>query len=376
MTNRALAVALSTLALAACRHSEASPAQQPAPSVQVVRVVQQDVPVYREWIGTLEGFVTAEIKPQVIGYVREVVYREGAFVRAGQVLFLIDPGTYRDAAAAARATLENNSVGLEKVRLDVQRDRNLMAGGAITQQQFDHDLAAEGQAAAAVDLARANLRQAERNQGWTKVTSLVDGIAGIAEVQVGNLVSTSSTMTTVSQVDPIKVRFSISEAEYLESAKASHWAEPRRPIGEPPLELILQDGSLHEQRGIVVTIDRNFSTLTGTITVQGVFPNTGNLLRPGQYARVRAAIRTRRDALLVPQRAVNEIQGSYQVGVVGANGKFDLRAVKTAEQVGAMLVIEGGVSASDQIVVSDVSRLRPGMAVRAVPVEAPARAER
>jgi membrane fusion protein (multidrug efflux system) len=365
MRHRTRAVLGSTLLVAAC-HKSAPPPAPPAPTVQVVEVRQQDVPIEHEWVGSLDGFVNVDIKPQVSGYIRKQIYREGALVRRGAVLFLIDPRNYKDAAEVARATLARDVAALAKARLDVKRDRELFAGQAITRQQLDNDLAAEQQAAAAVEQSRASLRQAQLNQGWTEVTSPIDGIAGIAQVQIGNLATTSTTLTSVSQVDPIKAQFSISEAEYLGSAHGSRWAEPGRR-GDAPLELILQDGTVHTQRGTVIVVNRQFSAQTGTIAVQGSFPNPGNLLRPGQYARVRASVTTRKDALLVPQRAIADVQGRSQVGVVGPDGKLQIRGVTTAGQVGTMTIVDRGVSAGESVVVSDLARLKPGMAVHAVP---------
>jgi membrane fusion protein (multidrug efflux system) len=365
MRQRTLAVLGSALLFAACR-DRAPPPAPPAPTVQVVEVRQRDVPIEHEWVGSLDGFVNVDIKPQVTGYIRKQLYREGAFVRRGEALFLIDPRNYKDAAEVARATLARDVAALAKARLDVKRDRQLIAGEAIARQQLDNDLAAERQAAAAVAQSRASLRQAQLNQGWTEVTSPIDGIAGITQVQIGNLATTSTTLTSISQVDPIKAQFSISEAEYLGSAHGSRWAEPGR-TGGAPLELILQDGTVHAQRGTVIVVNRQFSAQTGTIAVQGSFPNPGNLLRPGQYARIRASVTTRKDALLVPERAVADVQGHSQVGVVGADGKLQIRAVETAGQVGAMTIVGRGVSAGERVVVSDLTRLRPGMAVHAVP---------
>jgi membrane fusion protein (multidrug efflux system) len=364
MSLRSLAVLASAIVLGAC-HGKPGPSAPP-PTVQVVEVTREDVPIYHQWVGTLDGLINAEIKPQVTGYVRSQIYPDGAFVRRGEVLFLIDPRNYKDAADAARAELDRSEAALGKARLDVQRDRQLIAAQAITRQQFDNDLAAEQQAIASAGSARASWRQAQLNHSWTQVSSLIDGIAGIAQVQVGNLVSTSTSMTSVSQVDPIKVQFSISETEYLASVNGNRWAEPGRGT-ESPLELILQDGTVHPHRGKVIAVNRQFSAQTGTIVVQAAFPNPGNVLRPGQYARVRAAIATHKDALLVPQRAISELQGKYLVGVVGADGKFDLRPVKTSAQVGSMALVDQGLNAGDRAVVSFIARLKPGMAVHAVP---------
>jgi membrane fusion protein (multidrug efflux system) len=352
------------LASVACHKPPAPP--PPPPTVQVVEVVQSDVPIYREWVGTLDGFVNADIRPQVAGYVREQAYREGSYVRQGELLFLIDPRNYRALSDQAKYTLARNMAALAKARLDVRRDRQLIASQTITPQQLDNDLAAEREAAANVETSRATLAQAQLNQGWTQVTSPIAGIAGIATSQVGSLVNTTSTMTTVSQVDPIKAQFNISENEYLRSAKGNHWAEPAESA-EGILELILDDGSVYPHRGAVVVTNRQVNVQTGTIAIQGSFPNAGNILRPGQYAKVRAAVDTRKGALLVPQRAVNELQGAYQIAVVASDGKVDIRTVRAGEQVGNQWIIEEGLHPGERIVVEGFARVKPGMVVRALP---------
>ena len=361
---RALVV-VPLLVNAAC-HKAAAPATPPPPAVQVADVVQKEVAIYREWIGTLDGFVNADIKPQVEGYVRKQVYREGAYVRQGELMFLIDPRNYKAVADQARSTLDRNAAALAKARLDVKRDRELIAAQVIPAQQLDNDLAAEREAAATVETSRATLAQAELNRGWTQVTSPIAGIAGIAQAQVGTLISTSSVMTTVSQVDPIKAQFNISETEYLHSAGGNHWAEPVRG-GEPTLDLILDDGSVYPHRGTVVVTNRQVNVQTGTIALQGSFPNPGNLLRPGQYAKVRAAVDTKKDALLVPQRAINELQGAYLIGVVAPDGKVDVRTVRAGEWVGDLWVIDDGLHPGEKVIVEGFARVRPGMSVRAMP---------
>ena len=364
MGKRALVVLVSTVILGACR-SRSPPPPPPVPTVQVVPVVQQDVPVFHEWVGSLDGFVNAEIKPQVTGYVMAQVYRDGAYVRRDDVLFLIDPRNYKDAAVDAQATLRRAIAALEKAQLDVRRDKELFAKQAIARQQLDDDLTAEREAAANVESDRARLRQAQLNSGWTQVTSLIDGVAGIAQVQVGNLVNTSTTLTTVSQVDPIKAQFNINETEYLDSTQGNHWAEPGLREN-PPLELILENGSVYPHRGSVFAVNRQFSGQTGTISVQGSFPNPGRVLRPGQYARVRAAVETHKNALLVPQRAITELQGNYQVGVVGADGKLEIRTIKTTGQVSSMSIVTQGLAAGEKVIVSDLVKFKPGMTVHAV----------
>ena len=364
MRGVSLAVLVPVVMLGACR--KAPPPAPPIPTVQVVPVVQQDVPIFHEWIGNLDGFLNAEIKPQVSGYVMAQMYRDGTVVRRGEVLFLIDPRNYKAADADAQGALSRAIAALEKSRLDVKRDEELFAGQAITRQQLDNDRAAQREAAAEVDSARAKLRQAQLNSGWTQVTSLIDGVAGIAQVQVGNLVGTSTILTTVSQIDPIKAQFNINEVEYLDSIQGNHWAEPGLR-DDPPLELILQNGTIYPHKGTVHAVNRQFSGQTGTIAVQGSFPNPARILRPGQYARVRAAVETQKNAFLVPQRAINELQGNSQVGLVGADGKLEIRTVKVSGQVGAMSVVPEGLSVGEKVVVSSLARLRPGMPVHAVP---------
>jgi membrane fusion protein (multidrug efflux system) len=352
------------LASVACHKPPAPP--PPPPTVQVVDVVQSDVPIYREWVGTLDGFVNADIRPQVEGYVRKQAYREGTYVGQGDLLFLIDPRNYKALADQAKSTLDRNIATLARARQDVERDRQLIASQVIAPQQLDHDLAAEREAAASVQSARATLAQAQLNRGWTEVTSPIAGIVGIATLQVGSLVSTSSVMTTVSQVDPIKAQFNISENEYLRSAKGNHWAEPAESA-EGILELILDDGSVYPHRGAVVVTNRQVNVQTGTIAIQGSFPNAGNILRPGQYAKVRAAVDTRKGALLAPQRAVNELQGAYQIAVVAPDDKVDIRTVRAGEQVGNQWIIEEGLHPGERIVVEGFARVKPGMVVRALP---------
>jgi membrane fusion protein (multidrug efflux system) len=353
------------IAMAACRKTAAPPAPPP-PVVQVADVEQTDVPLYREWIATLDGFVNADIRPQVEGYVREQAYREGTHVGRKDLLFVIDSRNYKAVADQAKASLDRNIAALEKARLDVKRDRQLIAQQTIPRQQLDNDLTAELEAAAGVESSRATLAQAQLSRGWTQVTSPIDGIAGIALAQVGSLVSASTVMTTVSQVDPIKAQFNISEVEYLRSAQGNHWAEPARG-DDPLLDLVLDDGSTYPHRGTVVVTNRQVDPRTGTIAVQGAFPNPGNLLRPGQYGKVRAAIEIRKGALVVPQRAINELQGAYQVGVVAPDGKVEVRTVRAGVQVGNQLVVEEGLQAGDKVIVEGFVQVRPGMLVRATP---------
>jgi membrane fusion protein, multidrug efflux system len=349
---------------AACHRTTAR--QPPPPTVQVTDVVQKDVPVrYIAWIGSLHGFVDTEIKPQVEGYVRNQMYREGRYVGQGELLFLIDPRDYQAQADQAKSALDRDVATLAKARLDVERDRQLIVNAAISREQFDNDLAAQEQAAAAVESDRAALAQAQFNRGWIQVTSPIAGIAGTARAQVGTLVSPPTTMTTVSQVDPIKVQFNVSESEYLRYAASNHWVEPGRGA-EPALELLLDDGSVYPHRGTAIAPKRQVNQ-QGLIVIEGLFPNPGNVLRPGQHPKVRAPVETRKGALLVPQRAVNELQGAHRIGVVAPDSKVDVRTVRAGDQIGNMRVIEEGLRPGEKIIVEGFARVKPGMLVRATP---------
>jgi len=333
------------------------------------------VPITQEWIGTLDGFVNADIRPQVTGYVLRQVYIEGSFLHRGDVLFEIDPRQFQAALDQAKGFLAQNEAALGKAKLDVARFTPLVAERAISQQELDNAVAAERQAQANVASARATVEQAQLNVGWTKVMSPIDGIAGIAKSQVGDLVNGQTIMTTVSVVDPIKVYFNPSEQEYMA------WAQKRGPVdavrGTPPqdkgmLVLTLSDGTAYPQRGDPVLANRNVDLKTGTIQVQGLFPNPKHLLRPGQYAKVRASTDIRKGALLVPQRAVSELQGLYQVAVVGPGDKVEIRPVQTGDRVGSLWIIEKGLSPGDRIVVEGIQKVKPGMVVNPKPAAEPA----
>jgi membrane fusion protein (multidrug efflux system) len=255
---------------------------------------------------------------------------------------------------------------LAKTRKDVERFTPLVAQKAISQQELDNAIAAERESAAALDSAKASVEQARLNLGWTRVNSPIAGIAGISKSQVGDLVNPQTVMTTVSQVDPIKVLLNISEKEYMRYANRIQQL-PSNPDLEGRLELVLDDGSVYPHMGKVITVDRQVDIRTGTMAVKGSFPNPGNRLRPGQYAKVRAAVETKKDALIVPQRAVNELQGSYQVGIVGSDGKADVRVVQPGARVGSLWVIEKGLNPGEKVIVEGFFRIKPGMPVNAKP---------
>ena len=336
------------------------------PEVEITPVMQQDVPLYTEFIATLDGYVNAQIQPQVTGYLMKQSYREGTVVQEGQVLFEIDPRPFDAALQQAKGQLAQAEAQLGKTKLDVARDAPLAKESAIPQAQLDNDIQANEAARAMVDAANGQVAQAELNLGFTKVRSLVNGVAGLAKAQIGDLVGPTSVLTTVSQVEPIKAYFAISEQEYLKFAeRISAVAEGRRPAGQKKiLELALSDGSVYPRKGWVVLADRQVDVKTGTIRMAGAFDNPGSILRPGMFGKVRAVTGIAKAALLVPQRSVVETQGSYSVVVVGSNNQASVRPVKTGERVGQMWVITEGVRAGEQVIAEGMQKAREGVTVR------------
>src|SRR5882724_6476984 len=341
-----------------------------APEVGVATVETRNVPMYGEWVATLDGYINAEIRPQVSGYIIKQEYKEGSLVRKGQVLFEIDPRPFQAALDRAKGDLAQAQAQLGKSTLDVARDTPLAEARAIAKSQLDNEVQAKLGAQAAVESARAAVEQAELNLEWTRVTSLVDGIAGIAQVQMGNLVGSTSILTSVSQVDPIKAFFPISEREYLLAQGKSKAISSKHTISffGNSLQLILTDGSIYAQKGKILLADRQVDPGTGTIRIVAAFPNSGNVLRPGQYGRVRVETSTKRDALLLPQSAVVYLQGSYQIAVVGGDHKVSMRAVKPGATAGTMWVIDEGVKPGEQVVVGGVPQIREGTLVTPKPV--------
>ncbi|HVT18214.1 MAG TPA: efflux RND transporter periplasmic adaptor subunit [Thermoanaerobaculia bacterium] len=359
-------------AAAGCHKSQAEK-PPPPPAVVVAPVVQRDVPVYGEWIGTTAGDVNAEIRPKVEGYLLRRVYAEGSFVRQGAPLFVIDPRQFQAQLAQAEANLGQVQASLAKAERDVARFRPLAAEKALSQQELDNAVSAEQVAKANVAALRAAVSQARLNLQWTKVTSPIAGIAGAAERQVGDLVSPQTVLVTVSRVDPLRVLFNISEQELMRYEQRA--GAPGASFGE--LDLVLADGTVFPRKGKMIFADRQVNVKTGTIGVVGLFPNPGNLLRPGQYAKVRAMTSLKRGALLVPQRAVNEMQGSYQVAVVGPDDRAEVRTVQPGERVEGLWVIDAGLRPGDRVVTDGFSRVKSGAPVtpetapQAAPPEAP-----
>lgn len=350
-----------------CSRKSSSPLQPP--QVQVAQVVQNDVSLYSEWVATLDGYVNAQIQPQVSGYLIKQDYREGSVVHKGDVLFEIDPRPFQAALDQAKAQLAQAEAQLVNATLNVKRDVPEAEANAIPRSQLESDTQMQLAAKATVAAGRAAVEQATLNLSFTKVRSLISGIAGITQVQVGNLVTPATVLTGVSQVDPIKTYFPIGAEDYLRIADRIHPETVNLLSGAPsiPLQLILSNGSTYAQSGSILFADRQVDQQTGTIRIAGAFANPGNILRPGQYAKVRAATQILKGALLVPQRAVSQLQGSNQVAVVGPDRKISIRAVQTGERVGTMWVISNGLRVGDRVVAEGTQKVKDGSTVTPVP---------
>jgi membrane fusion protein, multidrug efflux system len=358
----AFAISLGT----ACKRAE--PSAPPPPEVLVTAAVQKDVPIYSEWVGTTVGFVNAQVMPRVQGYLLKQDYQDGAYVTADQLLFEIDDRPYKAALDQTLGDLAQQQATLKKNQLNVAKYKPLAAQGAATKQELDDAVQATQASEAQVKGAEAAVENARLNVGWTKVYSPVAGIAGIAPVQVGDLVTPSTVLTNVSHVDPMKVTFPITEREYLRYAdRIREHQERGRAKDEPELQLILVDGSTYPHPGRFYVANRQIDQQTGTILVQALFPNPDTVLRPGLYAKVRAPTETRRGAVVIPQRAVQEIQGVYQVAVVGADDKVALRTVKPGEEVDGLWIVDDGLQPDERVVTEGLQKVKDGMVVRPKP---------
>jgi len=344
-------------------------APPPPPVVEVASVSQKDVPVQGEWVGTLEGYVNAQIQPQVSGYLIRQDYHEGAHVKKGQLLFEIDPRPFQAVLDQAKAQLAQAEAQKANAELNVKRDIPEAEAHAIPQSQLDTDTQSLLGAKAAVEAGQAAVEQAQLNLGYTRVVSLIDGIAGINTVQVGNLVGPSTVLTAVSQVSPIKVYFPISEQEYLRMADGSGpgSVDFLTHASRIPLKLTLADGSTYPHPGRIIFADRQVNTQTGTIQIVGEFPNAKNLLRPGQYARIQTPTGNITGALLVPQSAVNQQQGTYQVTVVTSDNRAQLRTVEVGPRVGALWVITTGLKPGERVAAVGAEKAKEGELVNPTP---------
>ena len=329
--------------------------------VEVAAVAKQDVKVEREWVGSMDGSVNAVIRAQVQGYLTKQVYTEGQLVKQGQVLFQIDPRTFQAAVDQARADVAQKKARWDQTQANLARIKPLAEQNAVSKKDLDDAVGNESSAHSAYDSAKAALDKAQLDLGFTRITSPINGIAGMAKAQIGNLVGpgTVEELTTVSTVDPIKVWVPISEQEFL------HAQSSRPAAGQPKrkVELVLSDGSVYPKPGEFGFADRQVDAMTGTLKLAILFPNPGNTLRPGQYAKVRAVMETIPGAVVVPQRAVNELQGNFQVAVVGSDNKVAIRTVKPGVKTGSLVVISEGLQPGERIVVEGLQKVKDGMTV-------------
>lgn len=377
-------LAAAAFLLESCSGTAAKMTPAAAPEVLVTPVVQKDVPIYGNWVATLDGYVNANIQPQVTGYLIEQKYREGSFVHKGDILFEIDPRPFqalldqaRGQLAQAQGQLAQAQAQLGLARINVKRDTPLAAARAVAQSQLDADIQAQAQYEAQVKTAQANIstaqasiEQAQLNLGFAHVRSLIDGIAGIATTQIGNLVSPTTILTSVSQVDPIKVYFSISEQEYLALAgriRQGGAVDFLRANSTVPLQLTLANDMVYPHPGRIIFADRQVNSQTGTIRIAGEFPNPGNLLRPGQFGRIRALTTIQHAAVLVPQRAVTELQGRYQVAVVGPDNRVSIHAVEVGDRTGQMWIVTSGLKKGDRVVSEGTTKVADGTEVTPKP---------
>jgi membrane fusion protein (multidrug efflux system) len=356
------------LGLTACTEEKKTAAPPPAPEVEVAEVIQKDVPVYQEWVASMDGLVNATILAQVQGYLVKQNYKEGDFVKKGAMLFEIDPRPFQATVDEARAALAKHQAVLQTAQANLNRILPLAAANAVSQRDKDDAVGMAQASEAQVLLAQAQVRKVELDLGFTKITSPIDGIAGAAKAQMGDLVGTPQAreLTTVSTVNPIKVYVPISEREYLQTIERSK-QEKNANVDKITFDLILSDGSTWPQKGTFSFADRQVESQTGTIRVAILFPNPENLLRPGQFAKVRALMTTEKGAILVPQRAVGELQGSYQVAVVAADNTVNIRGVTVGERIGNLWVIREGLKPGDRVVAEGTQKVGNGAKVTPKP---------
>ncbi len=368
-----LGFAVALAATAGCKGDKGKqqPAQAPPPAVIVAEVVQKTVPIYGEFVAQTEANTTVELRARVEGFLQKVAFKEGSRVKKGDLLFQIDPRPYEAAVQEAKGKLERAKALLEKSRTDVERLRPLWEQDAVPKQDLDNAEAAEKASSASVFLDEATLTKAKLDLSYTEIRSPIDGIIGRLGVNVGNLVgkTDATLLATVSSADPLYVNFSISETDYLSIAKRLK-SQPQPEVRKGIFELLLADNSIFPHRGDFGLVERALDTRTGTLTLRTIFPNPEGFLRPGQFGRIRVVMEERPNAILVPQRAVQEIQGAKSVLVVGADDMVALRTIMPAERVGEFLIVRDGVKPGERVIVEGIQKARPGSKVS--PSAAPA----
>jgi len=360
LSRRLLAWAAAVVFCAGCSTQAEKPAPPP-PGVTITQVTQKDVPIYQEWVGTMTGNIDADIRPKVEGYLLTRLYTEGSYVDKGQAMFQLDKRQAQASVEQATGNLERARAALAQAQIDVNRYTPLVAQRAVSQAELDKAQSAARASQATVDADQAVLDNAKLNLSWTTVTSPISGIAGVAKVGIGDLITPTTVMTTVSSVNPIYIDINIAEQDYL------RFQREKAPSNAKDLQLILGDNTVFPQRGRVLFVNREVDLRTGTIQVRGEFPNPGNVLRPGQYARIRAMTELRKGAVLIPQRCVSELQGIYQVGVVDKDNKVTIRTVKLGPQYEDLWVVDSGLEPGDNVIVDGLQRVRTGMTVAPTP---------
>src|SRR5438876_6138647 len=363
-----LCVAVALLCLSGCKDKPRTTAAAP-PTVEVATVTQSDVPIYHDWIGVLDGLVNAHIRAQVSGYLLFQNYKEGDPIKKGDLLFEIDPRPFQAALDQTKGQLAQAEAKLGKTELDVKRYAPLVKDKAISQEEYDDAVQANLEAEAAVVSARAQVETADLNLGFTRITSPIEGIASIANGQIGDLVGpTTGELTTVSTVDPIKAYYHVTEQAYINFTKLFATESDRYArLGQLEIELILADGAVYPLKGKIYAADRQISPTTGALRIAALFPNPNYALRPGEFGRVRVKFDLASGALLVPQKAVAELQGSYQVAVVEAGNKIRIQPVRVGERSGTLWIIQEGLHPGQSIVVEGIQKVKEGATVTPKP---------
>src|SRR5579859_4176007 len=360
-----LGIAVLVIGLLATGCAKHAARTAPPPLVEVTPVTQDDVPIYHEWIGTLDGLVNATIRAQVTGYLTAQDYREGEAIKKGDLLFEIDPRPFQAALDQANGQLAQAEARQGKTELDVKRYAPLVKDKAISQEEYDDAVQANLEAKAVVLSAKAQVEQAQLNLEFTRITSPIDGIASIARAQIGDLVGPATgELTTVSTVDPIKAYYNVTEQAYINFTRQFTTENDRYGrLRQLDIDLLLTDGTVYPLKGKIYAADRQIGLTTGALRVEALFPNPGNSLRPGGFARVRIKLDLKRDSILVPQRAVSELQGSYQVAVVEADNKIHIQPVRVGDRTGDLWAIEEGLHPGDRVVVEGNQKIREGVTV-------------
>ena len=366
-------ISLTALTVVHCKGETASAPPPALVQVEVADVIQKDVPLQMEWVGTTDGSNNALIRAQVSGYLLKRPYTEGSFVRKGDLLFQLDPSKFQTALDQAQGELAKAQAQFTKTKQDVDRDTPLAKEGAISQKELDDSIQAHAATKGMLAAAKASVEQAKLNLSWTRIAAPIDGVVGISKAQIGDLIDASTELTSVSTLDPIKVYFPMSEQEYFEAAEKIQQGYKDKEEGKAyslaTLELVLGGEKVYPHKGQFHLVDRQVDQKTGTIRVAALFPNPNNLLRPGQFARVRAVTKTKEHAILIPQRAVAEMQGNYQVAVVTSENKVDIRPIKVGHRSGSMWIINVGLKPGERVVVEGLQKVKAGMTVDPKPFQ-------